>query len=179
MTLKINMNGNLADPNYRYTFDQFNINIGGRGNGVFTRLLNIDHICEQLNHPVHVIIKYLASAVGSSYNLDTNVITGNHSQEVLTEHLLEYIKYIVMCPNCFIPETIPKLALNNKLYLECFSCNHIIFINNISKRANKGVDIIIKYFKSNGIWPQRETKHLTESQTQIQNHTQTNFNPFD
>lgn len=146
------MNGNNNDTNYRYVISEFQITIGGKGNGIYTKFNNIDEISKQINHPSEIILKYIAFVTGSNYTSSTNTITGNHTPDTLKTILLQYIKYFVLCPVCNIPETIPHIINNKKnisLYLTCSACNSESQLLGINKNQNKGIEFISKYLNTN------------------------------
>lgn len=153
--MAINMNGNINDTNYRYTMDEFNVTIGGKGNGVYTVFNNIGDICKSMNHPTDVVMGYIAAITGSNYIATRNTITGTHKTGELTPIILEYIKHLVMCPKCNIPETIPKIQGTKKnatIILCCSACRNESPIKSVNKRIDKGVDIILKYLKAGNAW---------------------------
>lgn len=146
------MNGDNNDNSYRYTMPEFNIYVAGKGNGIHTIFNNINDISKSINHPSNIIMSYIAAITGSNYISEKNTLTGPHNISDLTDILLEYIKYLVMCPICSIPETIPILNGKKKniyLSLSCSACKNNTKIEFINKRINKGIDIISKYLKTN------------------------------
>ena len=154
--MSINMNGNMNDMNYRYKMPKVITKISGRGNGIYTIFTNIEDVCKSINHPIEVILSYIATITGSNCIFERNTITGTHNGEYVTELLLEYIKYLIMCPKCNIPETIPVLNGKKKnmyITLNCSACKNETMVESINKRINKGTDIIIKYLKSGHVWP--------------------------
>lgn len=151
----MNMNGNDNDTNYRYKMPIFKVTIAGKGNGVYTIFNNIDAISKSLNHPVEVIMKYLAAVSGSSYIQARETITGPHEPTELKEFIMEYNKHLVFCSKCGIPETVPNLSGNKKnpkLEFCCSACKHTTEAKSINKRIEKGIDIITKYLKAGGEW---------------------------
>ncbi len=153
--MPINMNGNDNDPAYRYKIPDFVVQIAGQGNGIFTMFRNIDDISKNMNHPKEVLLKYFASVTGSNYNPSKDSITGTHKPDDLKKIILQYIKYIVMCPSCNIPETIPKVVGNKKnpdLQLTCCACKNESLVKPQNKQITKGIDIIIKYLNGGGEW---------------------------
>ena len=149
------MNG-TTDPNYRYTIDTPKITIYGKGNGIYTKFNNINEICKSINHPKDILMGYIASATGSNYNALQDTITGEHKIEDLIVIILEYIKYLVMCPKCNIPETIPKIQVEKKvktILLCCSACKNESSIKYVNKQIDKGIDIIYKYLnKKDNTW---------------------------
>lgn len=173
------MNGNTSDSNYRYKLPTFNITVGGKGNGVYTIFNNIELVSKKIGHPTEVIMKYIASITGSNYIPDRSTITGNHKVETLTDIILEYIKYFVICPHCSIPETVPSVVgskKNSELKLTCLACKNDSIVRNVNKHIDKGIDIIIKYLKSEKTWIiSKGTMVDTVSNTNSSNE----LNPFD
>jgi len=151
----MNMNGNDNDTGYRYKMPKFKVTIAGKGNGIYTIFSNIDAISKSINHPVEVIMKYLAVVTGSSYIQARETITGPHEPAELKELIMEYNKHLVFCSKCGIPETVPTLSGNKKnpkLEFCCSACKHTTEAKSVNKRIEKGIDIIIKYLKAGGEW---------------------------
>jgi translation initiation factor 2 beta subunit (eIF-2beta)/eIF-5 len=150
---KINMNGS-EDESYRYKMPGFDVSMGGAGNGRFTILNNIDNISRAVNHPVPVICRFITSITGSSYIEARKQITGTYTASELNRLIIEYIKSVVLCPKCGIPETIPSVVGSKKnanIKLSCSACKTESQLKPINKYADKAIDILIKYINSNGI----------------------------
>lgn len=176
------MNGNTNDTNYRYTMPIFNVTIGGKGNGVFTVFNNIIDVCKSMNHPVDTVMSYIAAITGSNYIAARHTLTGTHKVEDLTQLILEYIRHLVMCPKCNIPETIPKLVGNKKnttINLCCSACRNESQVKVPNKRIDKGVDIIIKYLKAENIWPTAKGTMVKQTVEETSVLEATEINPFD
>ena len=108
-----------------------------------------------MNHPTDVVMGHIAAITGSNYIATRNTITGTHKTEEMTPIILEYIKHLVMCPKCNIPETIPKIQGTKKnatIILCCSACRNESPIKSVNKRIDKGVDIILKYLKAGNAW---------------------------
>ena len=153
--MTFNMNGNIIDTSYRYTMPNFRVTIGGKGNGIYTIFNNIGDISKKMNHPPEIIFKYIASITGSNYIATRDTITGAHNPDDLRDIILHYMKYLVFCPECRIPETIPQIRGARKhpdLVLCCSACKKESVITCSNKQINKGIDIIIKYLNSGHEW---------------------------
>jgi translation initiation factor 2 beta subunit (eIF-2beta)/eIF-5 len=173
---EINMNGNNNDTNYRYKIPQFDITIGGRGNGIYTTFNNISEISKCINHPPEIILKYIAAVTGSCHSKE-HVLTGTHDVNILNQIILEYIKYLVMCPVCSIPETIPSVIgtkKNSSIKLSCSACKQESPVNNTNKHINKGIDIIVKYLNSGKELEINKGTMVLQSTKE----TDDDFNPF-
>lgn len=154
------MNGNDEDIYYRYKMSIFNVTIGGRGNGIFTIFNNMEDISNSLNHPEEVIFKYLAQITGSSYNSEKKSLTGTHTPDKLKEIILEYIRNVIMCSKCNIPETIPHLIGSKKrvsINLVCSACKNDTPLEINNGRKEIASDIIIKYLKNDKPWKTTKT----------------------
>jgi len=182
------MNGNTNDTNYRYTMDEIHVTIGGKGNGVYTVFNNIEDVCKSMNHPVEVVMGYIAAITGSNYIGSRNSITGTHNTDDLTTIILEYIKHLVMCSKCNIPETIPKIQgvkKNASIVLCCSACKNETPVKSVNKRINKGVDIIVKYLKAENTWSTskgtmvQQSDELIEKPSVIDETKVEEINPFD
>jgi translation initiation factor 2 beta subunit (eIF-2beta)/eIF-5 len=153
--MTLNMNGNKLDTNYRYTMPEFDITIAGKSSGIYTIVNNINDISKSINHPSEVIMKYIAVVTGSNYIQSRESISGSHTIEELNNIIIEYIKYLVFCQRCFIPETVPCLTgskKNIKLNFCCSGCKTTMDALIPNKRIEKGIDIIIKYLKTDSEW---------------------------
>lgn len=171
----MNMNGKEEDKSYRYTMSTFSVQIAGKGNGIHTIFNNMRDISETINVPAEIIFKYIAAVTGSNYIPAKNTITGAHTTEDLNKIILVYIKYLVMCPVCNIPETVPEVEgskKNTKLKLCCSACKNVSYVTNANKQIDKGIDIIIKYLNSGSLWK-------TNKGTMVQISNETEFNPFE
>ncbi len=181
--MQINMNGNDNDTSYRYKMPAFNVQVAGKGNGIYTIFNNITDISKVMNHPVEVILKYIAAVTGSNYIQARNTVTGTHTSDELKQLILMYIKYLVMCPVCNIPETIPEVEgtkKNAKLKLCCSACKNVSNVTNPNKHIDKGIDIIIKYLNAGGTWKTTKgTMVQTSDSKDFQTKEQSSDNPFE
>jgi translation initiation factor 2 beta subunit (eIF-2beta)/eIF-5 len=189
--MPINMNGS-NDPTYRYKMCDLNLTVAGRGNGIYTIFENIDLVCKSLNHPVSVVMSYIATVTGSNYIESRQTLTGSHKTSEIIEIILDYIKHLVMCPKCNIPETIPRIEGNKKntiVILCCSACKNETKALSINKKIDKGIDIIIKYLKAGNVWTttkgtmveQLSQSEVLESTNEDDKTTEENeeINPFD
>lgn len=178
--MKINMNGNDNDTNYRYTMDEISLTVCGKGNGCYTIFNNIDTVCRSITHPVDVIMGHIATITGTNYNPLRKSLTGIHTIDIITKIILDYIKHLVICPKCNIPETVPTLQGTKKnitLILICSSCNHQSPVN----KYNKTIDIIISYLKAGRTWTTPKGTMVVQPESQSSNLLENlnGPNPFD
>jgi len=179
--MEMNMNGQ-EDETYRYKMPTFRVQVAGKGNGIYTIFTNITDISKKINVPVEIILKYIALVTGSNYIPAKNTITGEHKSEDLNKIILVYIKHIIMCPVCNIPETVPEVEgskKNSKLKLCCSACKNVSYITNTNKQIDKGIDIIIKYLNSGGTWKiSKGTMVQTADIADFETKENDEFNPF-
>lgn len=152
--MSINING-LNDDFYRYKMDKMIITLGGNGNGLYTTINNIESISKSINTPSIIVLKYIASNLGSNYNENKKKFSGHHKIDILQNILYQYINTFVLCNNCNIPELSYKIEIPNTM-CNCSACGNSININTIvnNKIDLKVVDLINKYLEKEKKWIQ-------------------------
>lgn len=123
--MKVNIPASVQDDHYRYTRDDLQCKVESSGNGIKTKLCNIENIAEALNRNVDNLCKYF------SYQLNCaekrRILKGKHSKGILDKTLEKYINDYVLCGKCKIPETeiICGSASMLKIGLKCSSCGSV------------------------------------------------------
>lgn len=128
------------DEFYRYKMPTIELAIEGKGNGVKTRVVNIENIALALDRPANVIMKFFSLNLGTSIE-QTNILRGNHSKDVLTKSLSTFIDIYVLCKTCTNPETTLKVK-NDTLRASCKACGEKHILND-----TKTIDSIIKLYR--------------------------------
>ena len=54
----------VKDPHFRYMMPKMELCHGGRGNGVWTNIVNIDEVAKILEVPFEAIMKYFSNKLG-------------------------------------------------------------------------------------------------------------------
>ena len=148
----LNINGK-NDSSYRYKMQPVKSTINGKGNGIFTMLMNLDEISNALNHPPILLLKFLSLSFGSISNEEKIFITGGYTDTQIQETLQIYINRFVICPACSIPETIPQLKKESKknilLELKCSACGKTSEVKCNNKNEEKTKDVIISFLNKN------------------------------
>jgi len=148
----LNINGK-NDPSYRYKMIPISSTINGKGNGIYTTILNLNEVCKYINQPPLLILKFLSLFFGSMNNDEKMTITGAYTSDDLQKALQTYINRFLICPACSIPETIPQINKESKkiikLELKCSSCGLTSEIKCNNKSESKIYDLIIKYLEKN------------------------------
>jgi translation initiation factor 2 beta subunit (eIF-2beta)/eIF-5 len=170
-----NMNG-LTDTNYRYKCPVPMTKIMGQGNGIYTQFLNINKICKIINHPHNIVMKYIAISTGSNYIEEKETITGTHTQDSIKKLLLLYIKNLIICPSCMIPETVPIID-KKELKLTCFSCKKISNINDSNKNISKAINMIKRYLETGYVFKQTKGTCVAQT-TSVSTEKEGAINPF-
>jgi translation initiation factor 5 len=170
-----NINGS-KDDEYRYKAPVPTVKVGGRGNGIFTELTNIDDIASSISHPKEILCKFIASISGSNYINGKNSLTGTYSSQEIQSYLEIYTKGVVLCPVCSIPETVPSLD-DKDLIFKCYSCKSNSMIKPVGK-IDKALNLIEKYLKSGKEWNVKKGNMVVEKVVENQ-FDNLDFNPFD
>jgi len=148
----LNINGK-DDVSYRYKMIPITSTINGKGNGIYTTILNLNEVCKYINQPPLLILKFLSLHFGSMNNDEKMSITGGYTSEELQKALQIYINRFYICPSCIIPETIPQINKESKksikLELKCSSCGLTSEIKCNNKSEMKIYDLIVKYLEKN------------------------------
>ena len=129
------------DGYYRYKMPSIEIAIEGKGNGIKTRIVNIEDISYALQRPSRIIMKFYSLYLGTCVQ-DKGILRGFHTKDELTNTLNAFINTYVLCKTCTNPETTLKLK-NDILRASCKACGqkHDIIdkktIDSISKMYRK------------------------------------------
>lgn len=126
-----------SDQFYRYKMPAIETVIEGRGNGVKTKIVNIDDIARALNVPSLMIMKFFSAALGTSVQ-QNNVLRGNNPKESLQHTLGTFINTYILCQTCTNPETTLKVKTKG-LQTTCKACGEKNYIPD-----NNTSDVIIK-----------------------------------
>jgi len=114
---KISINPDYCDdPFYRYKMHQILTEIT-KGK---TYLINIDEVSSELKVDPIYMVRYLGSVLGTqaTYEKKTHKasLSGTFDVGILSEHVMQFIREVVLCKHCGLPE------LNYGKTLICRSC---------------------------------------------------------
>ena len=123
MSKKINMNGDLTDPFYRYKMPEVIV----KQQGSFYVFLNIDDICAEkggINRPLSDIQKFLNKNLHTSFTYkNKSLITSAPITKVLIQNMIfQYINKFIICTKCNSPETY-IITQKNKSFNNCKACS--------------------------------------------------------
>lgn len=148
----LNINGDENDTHYRYKMPILETQFGGKGNGKFTIINNLDQVTESFNHPSCIVFKFIGYCLGSNINEEQLRITGHYTNDELINKLYRYIHSFVLCERCGIPEIIPNLVRikkKKKIVMKCSACGSNYDYVPANKLDEKGLDLIVKYLEKN------------------------------
>ena len=148
MAKKININGDLSDPFYRYKMPEVIV----RQQGAFYAFLNVDDICAEkggINRPLSDIQKFLNKNLHTSFTYkNKSLITSAPITKDLVQNMIfQYINKFILCTKCSSPETIVN-KVKNKIYNVCKACGNsdeVLIdgvIQSIKKKENKKREIV-------------------------------------
>lgn len=130
------------DAFYRYKMPIMDIVVEGRGNGVKTKINNIDAVAKALDRPSCMIMRCMSASLGTSTN--ANVLRGHHTPKTLTTVLSKFIDEYVLCSNCTNPETTMRLnTSHDKIKFTCKACG----IHYKKSFDTPYIDVVIKCLK--------------------------------
>ena len=131
MTNRINIPRDINDPHYRYTREPLKTVVAGSGNGIHTRIINLESIGRDLKRePIH-LLKFFSIEVATmirATKIKDFIINGKFASDRLEKALDIFIDKYVLCGTCKNPETHYKLKGKN-IHLECISCGSTTAIN--------------------------------------------------
>lgn len=120
--MKVNIPREIEDPHYRYKMPILNIKSEGRGNGLKTRLCNINDIAKALERDPNHIAKFFGFELGTQVTTqDGFLLNGQHEPQALMLLLDSFIEKYVLCEWCQNPET-DFFVKKQSLRLKCRAC---------------------------------------------------------
>ncbi|MDP2434157.1 MAG: hypothetical protein Q8P67_00255, partial [archaeon] len=128
---KLNIDGG-DDPFGRYQVPQLLCQVVGKGKMIKTMFLNLENVAEALHvHPAY-IPAWFAYEIGASFKYEAKEppaqrgsISGDYPAANLSEHMQKFIKTIILCKNCGLPELWMRIAGQEKsrrVEVKCDSC---------------------------------------------------------
>jgi translation initiation factor 5 len=115
---------NKDDDHYRYKRPKLVVKIESSGNGVKTKIVNIDEVSVSLYRQSDVLVKYFSYSLGTIAEKN-DTLKGHHTYEILNNLLETFIEKYVQCVLCKIPETDFLFDSKKKLKSKCKACGYI------------------------------------------------------
>lgn len=99
----------LTDPEYRYKIASPVISVNGKKGNRTTLFENSEYYSEKLGVPSVYFGKYIGNKISCPLSIDKEkkciCWKGEYTREEIENHLREFIKIYILCPDCDYPET--------------------------------------------------------------------------
>lgn len=146
----------LDDTFYRYKMPAVQIKIEGSGNGIKTVIPNIHDVCERLNRPEEILIRFFGNKLGAQSTIiktdDKFLVMGQFPQTRIQEEVYEFIKKYILCRSCRNPETDVIVESKRKIAsLKCNSCGKISSLD----PGDKTYNFFTLYYTNNKAAPEK------------------------
>eukprot|EP01096_Ripella_sp_DP13-Kostka_P016449 TRINITY_DN800_c0_g1_i1.p1 TRINITY_DN800_c0_g1~~TRINITY_DN800_c0_g1_i1.p1 ORF type:complete len:410 (-),score=228.03 TRINITY_DN800_c0_g1_i1:33-1148(-) len=123
-----NIGGDANDGSYRYKMPKMLTKVEGKGNGIKTRIVNMNDIAKALHRKPEYVTKFFGCELGAQSKCiektGLSVVNGCHDLEAMNTLLDQYIQKWVLCPNCRLPETDLSVNGKNLIFVDCNACGH-------------------------------------------------------
>lgn len=130
----LNIPSYIDDPSYRYKMPALQLKVEGRGNGIKTKIVNLNEIATALRIPPAYPLKFLGHELGSQTNESQGVINGSFVEPEMRKHLDKFIEKYVLCTNCKYPEMVLRVK-HGAVGGVCNSCGTRSVLDNAHKLA--------------------------------------------
>lgn len=134
---KVNIPASINDEFYRYKRRILKVKVESSGNGIKTRLVNLDEIAQDLDRNDSALLKYFSIQLGSAIKITKNayLLNGQFNKKNMKSILEKYIQEYVLCGKCKNPETTLNKS-KKKIQKQCKSCGGLSNCPNDSKYLN-------------------------------------------
>lgn len=116
----------VDDQFYRYKMPAIITKVEGNGNGIKTVFPNIHEVCNTINRPESVMMKFFQFELGTQKTVSTKddkfIVTGSRTQETMQEKVYSFITKFVLCKHCRNPETVVLVDAKDRVTLKCSAC---------------------------------------------------------
>lgn len=128
---KLNIDGS-EDPFYRYKMRQLLVQVVGKGKMIKTMFVNIDDVARDLKVPPSYLIAFFGYHFSTSHKYEPTkptreraFVTGNRTLNELSATMIKFIRDLVLCPTCGLPET----KICKGIEINCRSCGQTTIPN--------------------------------------------------
>lgn len=139
----------LTDPEYRYKIANPVVSVGGKKGNRTTLFENSEYYSEKLGVPSTYFGKYIGNKISCPQSIDKEKKCiswkGEYTREQIENHLKEFVKIYILCPDCDYPETDLYLDEQKLVGKLCRSCGGSNLIE--AKYMDKTYDFIQKNLK--------------------------------
>jgi len=130
----LNIPSSIDDPSYRYKMPALQLKVEGRGNGIKTKIVNLNEVATALRVPPAYPLKFLGHELGSQTNETQGVINGSFLEPEMRKHLDKFIEKYVLCTQCKYPEMVLRVK-HGAVGGVCNSCGTRSALDNAHKLA--------------------------------------------
>jgi translation initiation factor 5 len=102
----INIPRTKDDPSYRYKMPTLQTRIEGKGNGIKTKLLNLENVSRHLRISPGYPLRFVGAECCASVDVKVNTVTGQFSTEAIAVIIDRFIEKYILCHRCGLPETV-------------------------------------------------------------------------
>jgi len=156
MSKRVNIPRRVQDSHYRYTMAALECKVEGSGNGIYTKLTNLEEIGTDLKRDPSHMLKFFGFELATLTRTaqDNYIVNGKFTKDKLESALDIFIDKYILCGKCHNPET--KLKTKSGLvYLNCISCGY----ETLADIKHKFADFLGKELKkASGLDKKKEKK---------------------
>jgi len=101
----INIPSRVDDPSYRYKMPPIQTKVEGKGNGIKTKLMNLEAVSKHLRIPPQYPLRFVGAEVGANCDVKVNTVNGQFSTVDIQALIDKFIDKFILCKTCNLPET--------------------------------------------------------------------------
>ena len=117
-----NIPSRIEDPNYRYKMPLTQTKVEGKGNGIKTKLVNLEAVAKAVRIPPKYILRYVGTECGANCDEKVNTVNGQYRTPDIQLLVDKFIDKYILCAKCNYPETKIVVVGKNKLFSNCTAC---------------------------------------------------------
>ena len=105
----------------RYKCPQLQIETHGKNKMIKTLFLNIDKVAKSLHIESCFILKFVGFELGCKVHEKEKYISGKYSPAELNHVINQFIKQVILCPKCKLPE-LKHYGTSSNVFGTCVAC---------------------------------------------------------
>ena len=128
-----NIPSRIEDPSYRYKMPLIQTKVEGKGNGIKTKLVNLEAVAKALRIPPKYILRYVGTECGANCDEKVNTVNGQYRTPDIQQIIDKFIDKYIICGKCNYPETKIVVVGKNKLFSNCAACGAYLPLDDLHK----------------------------------------------
>lgn len=136
------------DQYYRYKMPAIVTKVEGNGNGIKTVFPNIHEVCNVINRPESIMMKFFQFELGTQKTVSTKddkfIVTGSRTQETMQEKVYAFITKFVLCKHCRNPETTITVDPKDRVAMRCGACGKTSMVS----PNERCTSLLAQYYKN-------------------------------